>query len=162
MATIQEKVDQEFLEDYEVSNERAADIRQQVARLKEENWMETFRTLAKELGEDWVEGEEGTNLALPFSVQKGETPRVFKAPSGHAADGLRIALQNTDLKVLHKDSLLVELTFLPKDGEYVVYYLDENRLPEIKLWVESLGELIQSAKAIKTQRQAEWAKRFNK
>jgi len=162
MATLQEKADQEFLEDYQVSNERAQGIREQVARLKDENWMDTFRTLAKELGEDYVESAEGESLPLPGFIQKGETPRIFTAPQGHAAAGLRIALQNADLKVLHNEDLLVELTFLPKDGEYVVFYLDENRLPEIRAWVESLEEIIKSAKAVKTQRQAEWAKRFKK
>ena len=162
MASVQEKGDQEFLEDYEVSSERAQSIREQVARLKEENWMDTFRTLAKELGEDYVEGEEGESLPLPGMQQKGEVPRVFRAPTGHSAEGLTIALQNADLKVLFKDELLVELTFLPKDGEYVVFFLNEERLPEIRSWVESLGEIIKAAKAAKTQRQAEWAKRFGK
>lgn len=162
MASLQEKTDQDF-ENFEVSKERASEIREKVSRLREENWMETFRTLAKELGEDFVEGEEGQNLALPLGGgPKGEVPKVFKAPQGHPAEGLAIVLQNADLKVMHKDSLLVELSFLPKDGEYVVFFLDENRLPEIKGWVESLGEIIKAAKDVKAQRQAEWAKRFKK
>lgn len=162
MTTLQDKADQEFLEDYPVSAERAANIREQVSRLKEENWMETFRTLAKELGEEYTEGDEGENLSLPGMSQKGEVPRVFKAPVGHPAEGLHIILQNADLKVVHQDQLLVELSFLPKDNEYVVFYLDENRLPEIRSWVASLEDFIKAAKAVKNQRQAEWAKRFNK
>jgi len=152
----------EHPEDITITSERAQNIRDQVARLREAGWMESLRSVAQELGEDYVETEEGGTLPLPGFSTKGEAPKVFTAPQGHSSEGLRVALQNTDLKVFFKEALLLELSFLPKDGEYVVYFLDEARLPELNGYIESLGEIMKAARAAKTKRQAEWAGRFAK
>jgi hypothetical protein len=152
----------EHPEDITITAERAKNIREQVARLRESNWMESLRAVAQELGEDWVETEDGESLPLPGLSTKGEVPKVFQAPQGHAAEGLRVVLQNTDLKVFFKNALLLELSFLPKDGEYVVYHLDESRLEELNGYVQSLEEIMKAARAAKTKRQAEWNARFAK
>jgi|GEM_PF-2335860 len=152
----------EHPEDIVISAERANDIRGQVARLREAGWMESLRSVAQELGQDWIENDESGNLPLPGFSTKGEAPKVFSAPQGHASEGLRVALQNTDLKVFFKDALLLELSFLPKDGEYVVYFLDESRFEELSAYVQSLDEIMKAARAAKAKRQAEWNARFSK
>ncbi|MEO5667063.1 MAG: hypothetical protein ABIR96_03300 [Bdellovibrionota bacterium] len=154
--------DQEHPEDITITSERAQSIRAQVSRLREAGWMESLRAIAGELGTDWVETDEGESLPLPGFSTKGEVPKVFCAPQGHASEGLRVALQNTDLKVFFKDALLLELSFLPKDGDYVVYFLDESRLEELNGYVASLDEIMKAARAAKTKRQAEWSARFKK
>jgi len=152
----------EHPEDINISSERAQSIRDQVSRLREAGWMESLRSIVQELGEEWIETEEGESLPLPGFSTKGEAPKVFNAPQGHSAEGLRVALQNTDLKVFFKNTLLLELSFLPKDAEYVVYYLDESRLEELNNHIQSLEEIMKAARAAKTKRQAEWNARFAK
>jgi hypothetical protein len=152
----------EHPEDITISTERAQDIRAQVSRLRELGWMESLRSVAQELGHDYVENEDSGTLPLPGFSTKGEAPKVFSAPQGHPSEGLRVALQNTDLKVFFKDVLLLELSFLPKDAEYVVYYLDESRLSELSGYIESLDDIMKAARSAKSKRQAEWAGRFAK
>lgn len=162
MASIQDKIDEEFLENYEVAEERAAFIRNHIKELRELQVMENLKDLAKELGSELVEGDENGAVALPGFAAKGESPLVFAAPEGHAADGLRIALQNTDLKVFKKEKMILELSFLPKDNDFVVFFLDEEELANLKGWMDSLKDFTDAAKAKKKERKAKWAKRFKK
>lgn len=162
MADIQEQLNDEYWDNYSVEAERAGSIRERVQQLKELEVMDNLKLLAKELGEELSAKEDGETLDLPGLSTKGENPLVFSAPVGHPAEGLRVALQNTDLKVYAKESLILELTFLPKDGEFVVYFMDEEKLTDLSSWVASLKEFTDAAKAKKKERQAKWAKRFKK
>ncbi len=151
----------EFL-DFEVSADRAAFIREQVQSLRDLEVMSNFQLLAKELGEELLETDEDGTTQLPGFSKKGDNPLVFTAPEGHSASGLQVALQNTDLKLLFEQKPVLELSFLPKDGEYVVFYMDETRIQDLKTWIESLSDFVTAAKAKKAERQAKWKSRFKK
>ncbi len=156
-----EKRNPDFL-DIEVSEARAAFIRTQVQNLRELEVMENFRILAKELGEEALDTDEDGNTQLPGFSKKGDQPLVFSAPSDHPSEGLQIALQNTDLKLLYNQDVVLELSFLPKDNEYVVFYMNENRIEDLKTWIESLNDFVVAAKAKKTERKTKWQSRFKK
>lgn len=162
MASLQDKIDEEFLENYEVAEERATFIRNHIKELRELEVMENLKDLAKELGSELTEADEDGSLALPGLSAKGESPLVFSAPEGHPAEGLSIALQNTDLKVFKLEKLILELSFLPKDNDFVVFFLDEEELANLKGWMDSLKDFTEAAKAKKRERKAKWAKRFKK
>jgi hypothetical protein len=159
--SLQDKGDAEFLENFEVPAERAAQIRAQVARFKDADWNEEIKNLIQELGseEKILESED---KSLPGLFDKAQTQKVYRAPEGHAAYGLSFVLVGADLKVLHNDISLLEVNFLPKGDDIIVFYLNEARLDELLGYLEALAPQIKEAKAAKGQRQAEWKARFNK
>jgi hypothetical protein len=151
-------VDDEILEDdYQVPAERAASIRSQVLLLKEAGWMDNLRTLVAEAGEE-VSGDDSPEL--PGFSEKTEGLRFWRAPEGHIAAGLQATFHNNELKVSMNGDLLLELAFLPKDNEWVVYYLKEDHWDALCGWVTSLEPEIKGAKGAKTQRQSAFRARF--
>ena len=148
--------------DFEVPKERAEFIRAQLQSLRDLEVMENFRVLAKELGVETAEIDEDGTTQLPGFTKKGDNPLVFAAPVGHPSEGLAIALQNTDLKLMFNKELLLEISFLPKDDEYAVFYMDESRIDDLNKWIESLGDFVSAAKAKKAERKAKWKGRFKK
>jgi hypothetical protein len=153
-------VDDEILEDdYQVPTDRATSIRAQVQLLKEAGWMDNLRTLVAEAGEE-VSSEDAPSL--PGFSEKSEGLRFWRAPEGHIAFGLQATFFNNELKVLMNGELLLELAFLPKDNEWVVYFVKEDNWDALCGWVASLEPEIKAARAKKTQRQSAFKARFNK
>ncbi len=165
MSSLQEKADQEFLENYSVPTERAEEIRARVQRLKEAGWIESLRVLASELGEELPKEEGAENLSLPgMGVESSkEEARRYLCPPGHAAEGLQVLSLGNSLKVLKGSTSLMELSFLPKEDAFLVYHLDDERFEELNRHLsEDLAHEIKAAKAKKSERQAAWKARFSK
>lgn len=151
-------VDDDILEDdYQVPADRAAAIRAQVQLLKEAGWMDNLRTLVAEAGEE-LSGDEAPEL--PGFSEKTEGLRFWRAPEGHIAAGLQATFHNNELKVSMNGDLLLDLAFLPKDNEWVVYFLKEDHWDALCGWVTSLEPEIKGAKGQKTQRQSAFRARF--
>ncbi len=165
MSNLQEKADQEFLENYSVPIERAQEIRARVQRLREAGWVESLILLANELGVDAPKEASGETLALPGMEGDSakDITRVFACPTGHLAQGLSISCSGNSLRVIKDGTSVLEVAYLPKDDDFLVYHLDDSRFDELnKHLSEDLALEIKAAKAKKNERQAAWKARFSK
>jgi hypothetical protein len=165
MSSLQEKADQEFLEEYSVSSERAQEIRNRVQKLKEAGWVDSLRMLAQELGEETPKEEAGETLALPGlgADSSKEECRTYACPPGHPAEGLQVRSLGATLRVQKSGTSLLEITFLPKDEEFLVCHMSDDRFEELNQHLTmDLALEIKAAKAKKSERQAVWKARFSK
>ena len=150
-------------ENFSVNAERTAEIRAQVERVRAENWIDQLSALAKELGETEEEGESNSQGSLPgLQTLKGNAIQVWRAPIGHVAEGTVIQVGGADLKVIFESESLLEIGFLPKNDEYVVFHLAHSRWEKLLEIVNSLAPELKAASKKKSERQAKWKARFEK
>jgi len=165
MSNLQEKADQEFLEDFVVPTDRAQEIRARVQKLREASWVDSLNLLAIELGVEVPKDALGETIDLPGmgSESSKDDTRVFECPVGHAAEGLVITSSGNSLRVSKHGVSLLEIAYLPKDDDFLVYHLDDRHFDELnKNLSEDLQLEIKAARAKKSERQAAWKARFSK
>jgi len=155
-----EKLDVDF-ENFTVDESRAQNIRHSVETLKNSGWVVSWKLLLQELGTD--ECPDSTDTPELPGLSADSTVRVFRCNETESvASGFMLALQAQDLRAYVDEKCLVEISFLPKEDEFAIFYIDENgftRLPDI---MQALELTIKSAKQRKSTRGNTWKERFTK
>lgn len=144
-------------ENFAVEDERAAVIRERVRRIKEELDLEGLRLLATELGTEQKDEENGFLPAL----LKEQGGKIYIAPPGHAADGFSLYLGGPDFHIRHGNRSWLELSYLPKGNDFVVFHLEENEFETLQNLKEMLKEEIKAARAKKSGRAAAFKAKFS-
>lgn len=147
-------------ENFKVETDRATQIREHLARMKSENWMNDLKILVLELGEESKEKDEEAGL-IPGLV-KDQKIMVYRTPLDHAAGAWTFKLSGTDFRVFLDETSVVEISFLPKADDFLLMYVNETLIDRILTLRESLTAEIKAARAKKTQRQATFKAAFNK
>ncbi len=150
-----EQLDTEF----QLSDERAQQIRSVLGLFKDKDYVADLRLLVTELGsEEDTDGLE-EDPELPGLKQAIKLKR-YVCPEDQAASGFSIEEVGTEMRVFVNQRPVVELGFLPKDNESVVFYIDETLLPELESKLGGLGNELKRAKTLKSERKDVWKKRF--
>jgi len=143
-------------ETYSVEAPRAQSIREQIQKLREQNWAENLRLLAVERGTDVIIENNGQ-----FEAAIGESAKAFTAPAGHPAEGLVVTLSGHELKVRYLNTDILELTFLPKNNEFAVFFLDDTQWDVLVKLMESVTLEVEIAKKAKSEKQAAFRRKFS-
>jgi hypothetical protein len=144
-------------ENYSVPNERKLEVRSFVEALKQEPWVADVKTLVAELGVEDL-GTHG-EPALPGMLEETKA-RIYRAPEGTPAFGFEAVIQGSELKVYFERIIWMEIHFLPKGSEFLVFFVDENSFEDFKQKMIEIDELTKAAKGKKSVRAAEWKARF--
>jgi hypothetical protein len=145
--------------EFTLSDERAVQIRSILALFKDKSYVADLKLLVTELGteEDTAGHEEDPELP---GLKQAVKLKRYVCPEDQAASGFSIEEVGTEMRVFVNQRSVVELGFLPKDNESVVFYIDESLLPELEAKLGGLGGEVKRAKAIKSERKDVWKKRF--
>lgn len=144
-------------ENFKVEAERASSIRDRVRRIKEELDLEGLRLLVTELGAEHKD-DEGSFLPTLLKEQKA---LVYAGLPGHAADGFTLFLSGADFHIRFGKKSLLELSYLPKGGDFIVFHLEESEFETLQNLKEMLKEEIKAARAKKSGRAAAFKAKFN-
>jgi hypothetical protein len=151
---MRENLDIDF-ENFSLSDERAFNIRNNVEKIKHTGWVEDLRVLVTERGAE--ERLDDTNDSFLPGIVAGSKPRVFRSTKIH---DLCASLYGSDMKVKLGDTVLLEVSFLPKDKEFVLFYINDQKWSEISEVFEVLQDEMKSAKKSKTDRAASFKAKF--
>jgi len=150
-------------ENYSVDKERANSIRERLERIRQSETVLALALLVDEFGREETEApEDGT---LPGLLKDSDKTRVFE--TGRELLGatrlLRIERARHDLRLFADGRRLLDVSFLPKNSEFLVNMLapeEENELLETCL--SALSEDAGRAKGKKSERQNAFRARFQK
>jgi len=147
-------------ENFTLDADRASVIRANIEKLKNEAFPEDLRLLALELG-----GEEKTNPNPEegfFSALKGEKVFIFRTPADHLAGATEVRVTGPELRLYEgvPPASLLELSFLPKGGEFLIFFVNEERTERLLELKALLKDEIKAARARKSERQASMKERF--
>ena len=143
-------------ENFSLSEERPFTIRNNIEKIKHTSWVEDLKTLVMERGAE-ERLDDGTDDFLP-GIMADSKPRVFR--SEKIAE-LKVFLFGSELRVKRGDEMLLEVAFLPKDKEFVLYYVNDAKWAEISEVFEALLEEMKIAKKQKAERAAAFKAKFS-
>lgn len=143
-------------ENYSVEEERAKEIRGLVKNIKEQNWVEALKYLVEELGQVEVESGKQTGLDLLADHKV----KVYRPNIENFDASAEIVLSGSELKLLLSGSSILEVNFLPKNDDYIVFYLDASKWELMQKLVSALQNQVTAAKQVKAERQAAFKAKF--
>ena len=144
-------------ENFKVEADRATVIRDRVRLIKDELDLEGLRLLVSELG---TENRDEENGFLP-NIVKEQKSLQYIVPPGHPADGFQLFATGTDFHIRRGSRSLLEVSYLPKGGDFIVFHLEESEFESLQNLKELLKEEIKAARAKKSQRSAAFKAKFN-
>ena len=144
-------------ENFSLSDERAHTIRNNIEKIKHTTWVEDLKTLVTEKGAE-ERLDDGSDDFLPGIVADSK-PRVYRSDK---FNDLRVTLYGTELRVKHGDTMLLEVAFLPKDKEFVLYYVNDEKWSELSDVFDVLLDEMKIAKKLKAERAAAFKAKFSK
>jgi hypothetical protein len=151
---MQKNLDIDF-ENFHLSDERAFTIRNNVEKIKHTGWVEDLRTLILERGAE-ERLEDGSDDFLPGIVSDAK-PRVFRSTKIH---DLSASLLGADMRVKLGPHILLDVSFLPKDKDFVIFFVNDQKWAEISEVFEILQEEMKTAKKQKSERAAAFKAKF--
>lgn len=157
-------------ENYSVETEKAGSIREKVAQLKNSTWIKDFKYLVQELGN--TEQDSQVDAGLFAADAKGQDIKVFRMNLSLKDVGeeslektveFKITQSQSELKAFYGSDTLVEVAFLPKEDDYLLYSFRTD------VWTtfetngkEQLQELIKAAHSAKQKKQEAFKAKFSK
>ncbi len=150
-------------ENFKVDELKAARIREQVTKLKEESWVEQLQHLVQELGvvdEAALEEQSHGVRKLPGLEKKENLPKVFRVGENHPAEGIHIHCSGLDVSVKFWSMNLLDIQLFPKSQDFIVYNLNGDYWEFLVSLMEALEPEFKQAKSKKAARQGEWKARF--
>jgi hypothetical protein len=144
-------------ENFSVEQERAQSIRDNVRRIKDELDLDGLRLLVSELGSEVRDEEAAQGL---HSLLKDQSAKAFIPPADHVAGGFKITMASQEFQISFNNRSLLELSYLPKGNDFLVFHLEEADFAHLQNLKELLKEEIKAARAKKSSRAAAFKAKF--
>lgn len=141
-----------------MESDREVEIRSHLQEFKSRDWVGDLLILLNEMGETRTEEQD---QSLP-GFGKAITSKVFEWGLMEAKKEIQIELCAQELFVRKDQKSLLEMSFLPKNNEYILLYWDQSRAQELEEIREQLLANIKRAKQMKSERQKAFQDRFHK
>ena len=147
-------------ENFKVDKERAENIRNHVGLLKGDDLVGDLHSVCHELGFEYIDDSGQQNMP---GMGKGLKEQIFEICDCSSQAEIRLEITANDLKVRYNQKLACEVSFLPKDKDFVVAFVDNDAWATLTANEDSvLNNLVNTARKKKAERQKLWKARFNK
>lgn len=143
-------------ENYKVEAERETEIRSHLDEIKAKDWLGELLFLLQECGENRVISDANEIPGLGKTL----TVKVYEVGLLESQKDIEIELSANELLLKAAQKSLLEISFLPKNHEYVLLYFDRSRAEMMETLREVLAPAIKRAKHLKTERQRAFQERF--
>lgn len=148
-------------ENFSVPKEKSEQLRSSVQKVKELGIVDIFKGLVQELGFEEVSSQNDQVAGLI----KAKNPRVFKYPvSGSETETpklFEIFQFEQELRATLQQKAVLEVSFLPKDKDFVLFYVDPSFLDNWDLFFSHIAEVVKESEKMKNDRQKHF-KKFKK
>lgn len=148
-------------ENFSLPKERSDELRSAVQRVKDAGIVDAFRELVQELGVEEVSSQENQMAGLI----KAKNPKVFRYPvsdiGGENAKLLEIFQFEQELRATLDGKAILEISFLPKDKDFVLFYVESEFLLNWNSFSQNIAEVVKESQKIKADRSRHF-KKFKK
>jgi hypothetical protein len=144
-------------ENYTLEKERETEIRSHLDEIKTKDWLGDLLILLQECGETLVIQAADE---LPGLGGKAITSKVFELGLLAEQCDVQIELSANELFVRASGKSLLEISFLPKNNEFVLLFWNSSQGPLIETLKEVLAPAIKRARSRKSERQKAFQERF--
>lgn len=147
-------------ENFSLPKERSEELRSSVQRVKDSGMVDTVFTLVQELGVEEV--SSGDNQMA--SLIKAKNPKVFRLiadENSETPEAFEVFLYEQEMRVSRAGRPVLEVSFLPKDKDFILFYIEESFLTGWDAFKEVISASLVEAGKIKNDRQKHF-KKFKK
>ena len=145
-------------ENFSVEPTRAQKIRECIESIKTKDWVAQLGLLVTELG--YEETPEESTSKSPHLPGVMSVSKIYNASPEICGCELKLIKNDNDFKMSIGQISVLEVQFLPKAQEYAVFYLSEEKFPELATALEKLEPEIKRARHAKAERQNAFKARF--
>lgn len=148
-------------ENFSVPKERSTELRSAIQQVKEIGMVDMFKNLVQELGMEEVSSQDDQVAGLI----KAKNPRVFRYPVGGGESEspklFEIFQFEQELRATLGGESLLEVSFLPKDKDFVLFFVNNGFLEAWPTFAEHIAEVVKESEKMKNDRQRHF-KKFKK
>lgn len=147
-------------ENFSLPKERSDELRTTVQKVKEAGIVDSMRSLAQELGVEEVSSQEDQVASLV----KAKNPKVFRYNVSQVEgerEMFEVYLFDQELRCVLAGKAVLEVSFLPKDKDFILFYVDSLFLESWPEFSANIAEVLKEATKIKGDRQKHF-KKFQK
>ncbi|HVJ66265.1 MAG TPA: hypothetical protein VM901_13485 [Bdellovibrionota bacterium] len=145
-------------DNFSVPKERSEELRSAVQRVKDAGMVEGLQTLVAELGVEEVSSQDDQMAGLI----KAKNPKVFRYVLNTESETERSVFEifqfEQELRASVAGRPVLEVSFLPKDKDFLVFYVDAAFLENWKVFGAEIGDVLREAEKIKSDRQKHFKK----
>jgi hypothetical protein len=144
-------------ENFSVPKERGEELRSAIQQVKEANIVNSIRNLIQELGVEEVSSQDDQVAGLI----KAKNPKVFRYVLGSTEEDRRVFEAfhyDQELRCTLSGTAVLEASFLPKDKDFILFYVAPDFLANWASFSEEMSEVLKEAEKIKSDRQKHFKK----
>ncbi len=144
-------------ENFSLPKERSEVLRSTIQQVKAAGIVDSLRNLVQELGVEEVSSQEDQMASLI----KAKNPKVFRYVLGEDEQDRQVfeAFQfDQELRCTLGGDAVFEVSFLPKDKDFILFYVAPMFLESWPSFSTSIGEVLREAEKAKSDRQKHFKK----